>query len=134
MGVSEGVWHVVLVGALIDIQHSNIHRDGDGAPKRKKEINRIFFFFLLLKFTALLEFDSVSERVPSKERCSVRDLPHGDEAAAVEIGRRPMTLLQVCGAVVLGEVLVAPQVDVVAALLRSEKHLEPKLLEVVVIV
>ena len=66
-----------------------------------------------------LELDPLPEGVPSEEGGGVGDLPLLDEAVAVEVGRRPVALRQVGRPVVLGEVLVLPQVDVTALVLYS---------------
>ena len=37
MGVLEGVGHVVLVGALLDVQHPDVHGDGYRASGNEKK-------------------------------------------------------------------------------------------------
>ena len=112
MGVLEGVGSVVLVRTLVNVQHPDVHGDGNGA----------------------LELDPLPEGVPSEERGGVGDLPHLDQAVAVEVWSGPETLLDVGSPVVFREVFVPPEVDVVALFLGPEVHLEPVLLQGVVVV
>ena len=55
MGPLEGVGGVVAVGALVHVQHLDVHRHGHGA----------------------LVLDPVPEAVPAEEGRGVGDLPHG---------------------------------------------------------
>jgi len=112
VGVLECVGNVVLVRTLVNVQHPDVHGDCHRS----------------------LEFDSLPEGVPTEEWCGVGDLPHLDQTFAVKVGSGPESLFQVGCAVVLGEVLVPPEVDVVALLLRPEVHLQPEFLQGVVVV
>lgn len=127
VGVFEGIWRVVSIRALIDVQLSHVHRNGNDSSAKYKKFHKNCFKLKI--FVDSLELQVDLQAVEAEERNCVGDDPLLDESLAVELRNSPMSMLELRRVVEVRVMFVL--LRVLAGLVVPDAHLHPELLQVV---
>ena len=87
-----------------------------------------------LSILYILEFNTITEAIPTEKWRSIGDFPLFDQTIAIIIWSGPQPLLNICGSVVFWEMFISSQVNVITLLFRPEVHFEPEFFQWFIIV